>query len=148
MDKVKTDKPLYCSNCGEEFPVEAFGEKLEQIIDFCSMKELKEELKILHKVEEMYRQYPESKSKMVPVWKLGSGSAPTDGEIEMWTQGNKALTEFLLTKSFDLNARKRFVEKSLVDDESIEPLSCPKCGVGIVYFKDGQLREFEPKFSR
>ncbi|MCX7923146.1 MAG: hypothetical protein N3B21_14230 [Clostridia bacterium] len=148
MDKVKNNKPLYCSNCGEEFPVEPFGEKLEQIIDFCSMQELKEELNILHKVEEMYLQYPESKSKMVPLWKLGSELVPTDEEIVKWTQGDKALAEFLLTKSFDLNARKRFVEKSLVDDESIEPLSCPQCSVGIVHFKDGRLREFEPKLSR
>lgn len=71
MNKGKSNMPLYCTNCKVEFTVEYFGGEpydtpLEEIVDYCSIERLKEELQLLNKIEQMYKDYPESRKKMVP----------------------------------------------------------------------------------
>ena len=141
------EKALYCINCSAEFSAEQFGEKLEQVIDYYFVLELKKELELLSKVEEMYRKYPESKNKMVPLREISKQTAPTNEEIEYWTKGNKPLADYLLTKSINIDARKKFVEK-ILEDEGLEPLLCPVCKKGIISFKDGKYKGFETKLSR
>lgn len=147
-DKEKRDKPLYCMNCFAEFFTEQFGEEFEQVIDYYSVQERKKELELLLKAQDMYRKYPESKNKMIPLWEIQEQSKPTDEEIDCWTKGDKALSDYLLSRSFNMDARKRVVEKSLKQNASIEPLMCPVCSSGIVSFKEGRYKEFEPRLSR
>lgn len=152
--KEDLDFPLYCTNCREDFTAENFLNKadepylhqLERIVDFCLLERLKQELQQLNKVEKMYCEFPESKDKMVPHIFLGENSPPTSKEIELWTNGDKQLEEFLLTTSFKLDVRKSYVEKS-IEEENIEPVICPKCKNGVIIFKEGRLREFEPKLT-
>lgn len=149
MDKEKTNTPLYCTHCKSEFTVEDFGGEpfdtpLEVIVDYCTVERVKGELILLNKTEEMYNEFPESEGKMRP--KLERDADPTDEEIKLWTKGNKSLEEFLFRTYFDLKRRKSYVEK-FIKDETVDPIICPKCKNGIIIFKDGELRNYEPKLT-
>lgn len=84
---------------------------------------------------------------MVPLREISKQTTPTNEEIDYWTKGNKPLADYLLTKSINIDARKKFVEKNL-EDEGLEPLLCPVCKKGIISFKDGKYKGFETKLSR
>lgn len=149
INKEKTNTPLHCTHCKSEFTVEDFGGEpfdtpLEVIVDYCSIERLKEELIFLNKTEQMYNEFPESKTKMCS--KSQRDIDPTDEEIKVWTKGDKLFEKLLFTRTFNLERRKSYVEKC-IQEEIIDPIICPKCKKGIIIFKDEELRNYEPKLT-
>ena len=94
----------------------------------------------------MYNNYPQSKSKMAPRSGNNSDEVPSVEEIKLWTDGDKMLETFLLTTSFNLEKRKSYVE-TCIKEEVVEPVICTKCESGIIIFKEGRLRDYEPKLT-
>ncbi|WP_297430712.1 hypothetical protein [Clostridium sp.] len=151
MDKEKLDKPLYCTNCKSEFTIEDFGGEpydtpLEDIVDYCCLEKLKKELELLYKVDKMYRDYPESRDKMTPQHINNLSLKPNEEEIKLWTNEDKVLEKYLLTKSFDLEYRIKHLERNIKEDDS-KPVVCTRCGKGIIVFKEGRLSDYEPKLT-
>ncbi|MBK1812674.1 hypothetical protein JHL18_18805 [Clostridium sp. YIM B02505] len=147
----KLDTPLYCTNCRAEFSIEQFGgdpyeSPLEEIIDYCCLEKLKQELQLLYKTERMYHDYPQSRNKMITRNNSDASDRPSSEEIKLWTNGDKILEKFLLTTSFNLEKRKSYVERCIKEEE-VEPIMCTKCGGGIIVFKEGRLEDFEPKLT-
>lgn len=145
MGANKLDKPLQCSNCGEEYLIKRFRSQLPRIVEYCLLVKLKKEMEILNKVEKMYTLFPESRERLVPKWALGGKKSPSVDEIRLWTHGDKVLESFLLSKDFDLEARRQSVEKMIEKAGDLSPIPCPNCGVGVVVFKEGRLDDFMPK---
>ena|GEM_PF-2638578 len=116
------------------------------MIDYCIFNELKETLRILDRVEEMYREFPESVEKLTPTNQ--SELSIRQKDINKWTKGDVSVYKFLTTTYFNLEACRKNIEGKLVLYNNVKPVMCPLCKSGVIIFKEGRLQEFKPKFIR
>jgi hypothetical protein len=141
------DYPLICSKCKKVFKGDFFGNRIDNIIDFCQTEKMKEELELLSKTEKMYNDYPDSKKRMISKWELGGVLPPTEEEIKQWTNGDSLLAEYLLTSSFDVIKRRKLIESDLKSKKRVRPVKCPVCKTGLICFKNDSLNDFLPKLT-